>query len=430
MKQTWLFAAPSFASLLAGCGQADPTPAPPQMASVDRLDAELRAQFEAELENLRQRHRIPGMSVAVVRDQEVVYARGFGYADLEREIPATEDTPYNIASCTKPIAATVLMQLVEAGQLDLDVPMAHVLKDTVFPFRSLGQEIRGYAAFCRGVKEIAHDTASPLSPAFSALYGDYRCDVGRITVRHHLTHTSEGVPGESYRYSGDLYMLLTYVAERVAAKSFADLLVDSIVRPLDMTQTVPSISAAHRDWAMADLAQYYRAHDGDFVLSQYPPEETLEALQAAGMDEFFPQVAEGQRVLLPLSAAAGMISLVLDLAKFDVAVDDNVLVSEVTKEAIWTPSRSNSGEPLPYGLGWFVQSVEGTRLIWHHGHAPGAYSSLILKVPSDNLTFILLANSDGRSAGFNLGRAPNADSVLKSPFALAFLDLFTTLEFE
>ena len=91
----------------------------------------------------------------------------------------------------------------------------------------------------------------------------------------------------------------------------------------------------------------------------------------------------------------GMISTVLDLAKFDVAMDRNRIVSEASKEAMFTPTISSSGRTLPYGMGWFVQEDEGTKLVWHYGWAPHAYSSLYLKVPEKGVTLILLANSDG-----------------------------------
>jgi CubicO group peptidase (beta-lactamase class C family) len=92
---------------LAACsGKATPIPSP-----TDSMQT-----FEQEVERLRKELKIPGMSVAVMQEQEVIFARGFGYADLENRIPATEDTPYNIASCTKPFAAVVLMQLVSSSQ--------------------------------------------------------------------------------------------------------------------------------------------------------------------------------------------------------------------------------------------------------------------------------------------------------------------------
>lgn len=118
-----------------------------------------------------------------------------------------------------------------------------------------------------------------------------------------------------------------------------------------------------------------------------------------------------------------MVSTVLDLAKFDVAMDRNQIVSQESKEAMFTPTLSTNGQPLPYGMGWFVQEHQGVQLIWHYGQQT-TYSSLILKAPEEELALILLANSDGASAPFNLGDG----NVLRSPFAVTFINLFTDVE--
>ena len=364
--------------------------------------------FTQEIERLRKEFKIPGLSVAVLQGQQVVFADGFGYADIKDKIPATANTPYNIASCTKPFAAAVLMKLVEADQLGLDDEMAKILKDTVFPFRR--GTIHGYANACEKIREMGKKKSTP----FAVLFQDYRCYTERITVRHHLTHTSQGVPGDAYRYNGFLYGLLSHVAEEVSGKGFADLLVENIIAPLEMTRTIPSISDSHRDQVLADRVKYYRVGDrGNFVLSQWPPKEIVKALEASGLDST-PR----------LNAGGGMISTVLDLAKFDIAMDRNLIVTDASKEAMFTSTISNSGQPLPYGLGWFVQEHEGVKIVWHYGWAPKAYSSLILKVPQEEVTLILLANSDGASAPFRLG----AGNVLTSPFAIMFINLFTKLK--
>jgi len=377
--------------------------APAQPAAKGPIEA-----FTQEIECLRKELKIPGLSVAILQGQQVVFANGFGYADIKDKIPATANTPYNIASCTKPFAAAVLMKLVEAGQLGLDDEMAKILKDTVFPFRS--DTIHGYANACEKIREMGKKKSTP----FAFLFQDYRCYTERITVRHHLTHTSQGVPGDAYRYNGFLYGLLSHVAEAVSGKGFADLLVENIIAPLEMTRTVPSISDKHRDQVLAERAKYYQVDDrGNFVLSQWPPKEIVKALEASGLDST-PR----------LNAGGGMISTVLDLAKFDIAMDRNLIVSDTSKEAMFTSTISNSRQPLPYGLGWFVQEHEGVKIVWHYGWAPKAYSSLILKVPEDEVTLILLANSDGASAPFRLG----AGDVFRSPFAVQFLNLFTKLK--
>jgi CubicO group peptidase (beta-lactamase class C family) len=106
--------------------------------------------FENRLETVCQVLKIPGMSAAIVRDQELVWVSGFGYADLQNQVPATADTIYGLASVTKPVAAVLIMQLVEEGLVDLDAPIS-------------GYDVN--------------------------LLGD------QITVRHLMTHTSEGIPG-------------------------------------------------------------------------------------------------------------------------------------------------------------------------------------------------------------------------------------------
>lgn len=121
-----------------------------------------------------------------------------------------------------------------------------------------------------------------------------------------------------------------------------------------------------------------------------------------------------------LGAAAGLISTVVDLAKFDIAMDRNILVREDTKDQMFTPTISTTGAELAYGLGWFTQDYRGTRLIWAYGYWSPSASSLILKVPEQNITLIILANTDNLSRPYRLGDG----DVLRSPVALAFYERF------
>ena len=359
---------------------------PTRAAVQDPIEA-----FKQEIERLQKKFNIPGLSVAILQNQQTLFADGFGYADIEKEIPATADKPYNIASLTKPFAAAILMKLVEEGRLNLHAEMAALLKNTQFRYDE--RTIDRYENACREIRAASRDA----SFEYAFLLKDYRCDTARIEVKHHLTHTAQGEPGAAYHYNGFLFNFLSPVAEEVSGKNFADLLVEYIIRPLNMTRTVPSINNSICQQVLADRAKYYKmGFGGDFVHSSYP---------------------------VKLSSSAGMISTALDLAKFDVAMDHNLIVSEETKEIMFTPTISNGGKQLPYGLGWFVQYHKGVKLVWHYGHAPTAYSSLILKVPEEELSFILIANSEGASAPFRLG----AGNVLRSPFAVAFLNLFTDL---
>ena len=340
-------------------------------------------QFEQRLESMRKAYNIPGMSVAILKEQEFVFNKGFGYTDIENQIPATENTPYNIASLTKPFGATILMSLVEEGQLSLDDAMADLLKETYFKYGD--HSAQGYADLCKKIRKYAW--------LYGSLLWDYRCHTEKILVRHHLTHTSQGMPGERYKYNGFLFTFLSKVAEKSSGKAFDELLVEKIIAPIEMTSTVPSINEEFRNQTLTQRAKYYRIGIfGGFVPSKYP---------------------------VRLSTSAGMVSTVIDLARFDVAMDRDMIISKESKETMYTPTISTSGKTLPYGLGWFVQEYKGIKMIWHYGHAPKAYSSLILKIPEKELTMILLANSDGASKGFSLG----SGNVLNSPFALLFINL-------
>src|SRR5688500_1372074 len=155
------------------------------------------ARFETLLESLRQELKIPAYSAAIVKDQKVIWAKGFGYADVENKIPATEHTAYHLASLTKTFASTILMQLVQEGKIKLDDPVSK--------------------------------------------YGITLESDGVIRVRHLLSHTSEGNPGEQYRYNGNRFAELDKVVERATGKSFAELLIANILDPLGMSETAPNV---------------------------------------------------------------------------------------------------------------------------------------------------------------------------------------------
>ncbi len=103
-----------------------------------------------------------------------------------------------------------------------------------------------------------------------------------------------------------------------------------------------------------------------------------------------------------VSTATGLISTALDLARFDSAIDNDELVHGELRAVAWTNVTTSSGAALPSGLGWFVQSYNGERLVWHFGAVRDTSSSLVLKVPGRDITLILLANSDGLSAPYAL----------------------------
>jgi CubicO group peptidase (beta-lactamase class C family) len=351
-----------FLVVCAACGGESPTAPPlaPQLPAGTSFEERI-ARLETQLDALRGQ-AIPALSAAVVRDGQVAWSRGFGFADVERGVPAAADTPYRVASITKTFTSMLLMRCVEQGTLDLDTP------------------IRRYTAT---IPEAA------------------------ATVRHVLTHTSAGTPGANYNYDGDRFVSLTPVVEACAGAPYRVALAEQILEPLAMADSVPGqdleapppqlaalfpgAALERYQRVLLRIARPYQVVNNRATLSAYPPKG--------------------------INASAGLVSTVLDLARYDAAIDDHRLLSAATQQLAWTPATSQ-GRTFPYALGWFVQETAGRRLIWHYGQWP-TFSALMLKAPGQRLTLILLANSDGLSAPYPL----TPGDVTTSPFARAFLEL-------
>jgi CubicO group peptidase (beta-lactamase class C family) len=333
-------------------------------------DAEIAARFVARADSLRQAARIPGLAIAIVRDTTIVLATGLGYADLERRVAVTPETPFNIASVTKPIAAVVALQLVEQGRLDLDRPMSRYAE---------------FNEFCAAARERG-----------GIFFDDLRCDAP-LTLRHVLSMTANGVPGTKFFYNPILFSWASRPIMQVTDSSFSNLVVAHVLRPVGMTRSARINRALPlRPDLAADLAKPYHVDSSGAIVESAPP-----GPQGDG-------------------AAGGVVSTARDLARFDIALTRGTLLSDASRAAMWTATRSASGDLLPYGLGWFVETHQGEQLLWHTGLWEGQYSALYLKLPARRLTLILLANSDGLRWDDRLDEG----AAGRSPFVRAFFDSF------
>jgi len=355
------------------------------------------AELQASLEGLMDRYNIPGMSAAVVHRRALAWSQGFGYADLERGVWAEPDTRYRLASVSKPFAAVLVMQLVEQGKLSLDAPM---------------KDFHLYKWFAPDPKRYQEQP---------------------ILLRHVLSHTSEGVPGDAYSYSGNIYSDVTWVLEEVTRTAYPRLLQARIFDVVGMDRSVPG-HVKPGTTELAELARPYRWEGKEHVLGTWQMMDPDPALDLTGFDPVFRMPAEmlaARRELLgegflhlnAVSAAGEMSSTVLDLAKFDIALDQDRLLEAESRERMFTPAVSNAGKTLPYAIGWFVEVIAGRKVMWHYGWLPPSVSALYVKVPAAELSFVLLANNDRLSESFAWTR----DGVRASPFARAFLGTFDLL---
>ena len=209
-----------------------------------------------------------------------------------------------------------------------------------------------------------------------------------ILVKHILSQTSQGKIGEHFLYS-NRYSLLTHAIETVAGRPIEEQLERRIITPLGLSHTVPFTS--------------------DSLLARY----------TFALPYTFYGSTEKGRYDPGVSAASGLASIVRDLARFDNALDNNVLISEGSKATLTEAFDSGFGSVNSYGYGVFVQQFMGEKIVWSYGQND-CFSSLFLKVPGKNLTLILLANNNLMS---DPPRLINGD-ITYSLFALNFLKHF------
>lgn len=323
------------------------------------------ALFERYLGSLREETGIPGLSVAIVQGRRVVWEAGLGRQDAERNVTARADTPYLIGDLTQSFAAVVLGQCVERTGLDINAP-------------------------------IGRWAPLPESGA---------------NVGHVLSHTSSGAPGEVFAYDPARFSTLAAVAQDCAARPFRRTVAEDVFDRLGMADSIPgrdlvTIGATAPEYfdnnklrayesVLARLAVPYRVdRSGRSTRSEYPTES--------------------------VTAATGLVSTVRDLARFDIALDEDALIGGDIRNTAWTNVRTSSGAPLPMGFGWFVQSYNGERLVWQLGNVRDAGSSLLLKIPGRELTLILLANGDGLAPPDTLATG----DITASLYVKLFLKLF------
>jgi CubicO group peptidase (beta-lactamase class C family) len=260
-------------------------------------------EFEQRLDDLRQNGNVAGITAVIAKGQKVVWARGFGLADISTQRPAADTTTYHLASLTKPFASTVLLQLLDEGKISLDDPVSK--------------------------------------------YGINISSSGTVRVRHLLSMTSEGSPGTQFTYNGDRFALLESVITQASGKSFAAALQERIIGRIPLNRTAPNpltsafaVTGLDKNAYDANMARGYTYANGKYNATAYP-------------NSFGP--------------AAGLTASALDVAAFSMAMDRDAFLLPGTKALAWTAVTSPSGETFPYALGWFSTTYRGVRVIWHYG---------------------------------------------------------------
>jgi len=334
-------------------------------ARADAVDDTIRAE-------MRDQH-IPGLSLAVVRGGKVVKAQGYGLASIELNAPATADTVYRLASVTKPIVATAVLLLVRDGKLGIDDKIGRYLEKTPEAWREI--TIRQLLTHTSGLKdhlnELHGETCNGTSPE------EILAQIGTLPLSF--------APGASWLYSNTGYLVLQVIIKKVSGQSFEEFLAAREFAPLGMKATrrnSPGDVIANR------AAGYVWDGEGNAGAGRLRNSPFLE-----------PTLYD--------NADAGLVSTVLDLARWDAALSGDGLLMAPEREALWAAVKLAGGATYPYGLGWHLETQHletqssdgktGHRLAYHDGNRQDGATAMA-RYLDDGLTVIVLTNRGNANA--------------------------------
>jgi len=353
-------------------------PRPTRHPDADVLDA-ARATITA----LMNRHHVPGLSVAVTDADRLLFADGFGHADLADQRPATPDTRYLWFSMSKIATATAALQLADQGRLDLDAPVAGIVPTYVA--RS-GEQPR--------IRQLLDHTAGAANPlpvrwVLPADTGD--ADVtafARRVLAHHPRPTKPA--GGRARYSNLGYLLLAEIISRVTGEPFEDHMRHDLLQPAGMTAT---------GYKQADAAADAESFATGYVRLPRPLSPVLRTVLPAGIvgDRHGEHLA-----LRPFRVAGagygGLIGSVTDAARLvrlhlaDGTIDGARIVAPDTARAMRTIT--TPGRPFDLGLGWFRPAGRQAQpaFVEHWGTGGGFWNAMRL-YPDLGLGIVVMANT-------------------------------------
>jgi len=308
------------------------------------------------IQQLMEEHRLPSVAVAVAKDGDIVWEEGFGWADLDRQIPATGNVMYSLASISKPMTATALMRLVEQGRVELDRPANEYLGDEKIHSRRWDPN----EATVRRV--LSHTAGLPHHWEFFYENEDYPARTTDQGIARYGVLVSP--PGEFYQYSNLGYGILDRIIERVAHRSYADFMRTELFEPLGLRRTAVSTgtdlgdaAAVRYDSNNRPIAYYDFDHRGASAVYG-----SVNDLVHFGMFHLSNHLRGQKRIL-----------------------HDSTIVA---MQQVATPGSPDQG----YGFGWSVLNDDnGYRRISHTGGMPGVSTALYL-YPEENLAVAVVAN--------------------------------------
>lgn len=299
---------------------------------------------------------MPGGIVAVYQGGELIFARGYGMANLEHNVPWDARTVTNIGSTSKQFTAMAIGILANRGDLSLDDD----IRDHIPELPDLGHTVtvRNLLTHTSGYREFLNLLAMGGRQMFVGDYIDRSEIVGIIKRQPEL----QNIPGDEFNYNNSAFALLTIVVENITGQTFAAWMDENVFTPLGMDDTVAR--ADRRSIISRRAAGYLDSEAGGFV----------EASDLGGA-----------------MGAGGVYTTVSDLARWINNLHTGSLGGEELIEQMTTSFVLNSGEETGYGLGLGVTELGGLEQ-WHHGGADIAHRSMLMYFPEINAGVVTLSN--------------------------------------
>jgi CubicO group peptidase (beta-lactamase class C family) len=328
------------------------------------------AGLDAAIESAREQWHAPGLAVAIVKDDRVVYLRGFGTKHLGRNDPVDAHTAFTLASTTKAFTAMALGLLVDEGKLRWDDPVVRHLPEfrVADPYVTRDVTIRDLLVHRTGLEELD----MLWMRGFDAR-----------TSLEHLQYAKQATSLRStWAYNNMMYVVAAEVVARVAGMSFPEFVRRRIFEPLGMSDSVfvgpdlgkrPNVTGAH-------LIEQGVVRATDLYVSPEP-------LGAAGIESSAADMAKWLRLLLGKGTFEG--KTLIRPETVAEALEPQMLLASIGYPA----ARQASPHFFAYGLGWFLQDYKGRLLAMHTGSLYGA-NALAALVPEERLGLVILINAE------------------------------------
>lgn len=336
------------------------------VAQTGKLSPELQAKLENAVSQFGTERKVPGISVAVVRDGEFVWSAGFGMADLENSVLATPQTVYRLASISKPLTAVAALALWERGQLDLDSPVqkywpAFPAKPWPITTRQLLGHLGGIRSY--NVPEYPYSISQSDPEVGNTRHFEKGIEAG---LKFFASDPLVAPPGTHFNYSTQGYALVGGAIEGAAGETYADTVRKYVLGLAGMPQTWPDDRVA-----IVPLRTRF-----------YSQDRTGTVVNAEFLDASY-KVPGG-----------GWLSSAPDMARFIVAILHDRLVKRTTRDLMWTAVKPTDGlGRMAYGLGWQLGETDGVKLVGHGGSQQGT-SAMLLIAPEARAGVVVLTNSD------------------------------------